>query len=1084
MDKTNNTNNEPMGRVAREAPTEESYLGRIFGGRFQATRLLKNGQGVVTLLGTDLTQGGPVVIKAAAARSLSTGARMRLEHEAAVLRQVQSPYVAPLLELGHEGDLLYLVMPFISGLTLERRLRQAPLAVPDALTVGRSLMRALHEAHDHGVLHRDLKPANVIVNEAGPIERVTMIDFGLARSTRLDASIRDQPVGTARYMSPEQAGLLDHDAGPWSDLYSAGIVLFECLAGRVPFQGDSVGEVLRLHMTVQPPELRSLGLAVPRALDEVIGRLLRKDPRDRYQSAEAVITDLDLIAGALDRGIADPALVVGLGDRRRTLTEPAFVGRGEELATLDAQLDRTRTGQGGLVFLEAEPGGGKSRLLAELAQQSARWGAWVLRGQGLDQAAQGPFQVLAGVAAELISATRLEPTLSDAIRTRMGDHCDAACASLPELAQVLGSPTAQVLGPETFGQARSLEAFAALLDALGTPDRPALVLLDDCQWADELTLKLLGHWQRRHSNGKGQGCHVLLVAAYRSEELPASHALRSVLPAAHLTLAPFQPEDVQRLAESMAGPLPEEAIAVIERLSQGSPFMASAALRGLVESGALVAEVSGWRVEPLAMAGVQSSRHAATFLARRLELLPPEAIGLLSVGAVLGKEFDLDLAASLANQTPAQAIAGLDEARRRHMVWAKPADTRCVFVHDKLRETLLERGSASQRQELHRRVALHLEQHNPQSVFELAYHFDAAGDSERALTYALAAAERARSQHSLEIASQQYRIAERGAQAAEGATRYRVAEGHGDVLMLSGRYEEAAEKFEAARALALDDVARAQLEGKLGELAFKRGDVKTAGSAIERALRLLGHRVPRSPVMFFVLALWETLVQVIHTCLPSLFLARRRLAGAETALLGLRLYSRLAYAYWFDRGRVPCLWAHLREMNLAERYPSTLELAQAYSEHAPVMSLVPYFSRGIAYAEKSLAIRKSLGDLWGQGQSLHFYGVVLYAASRFAECIEKCREAVRLLERTGDRWEVNIARFQIAASLYRLGDLPAAVEEARRIHQSGLQVGDAQASGISLDIWSRASGGRVPEEVIRTELGRPKGDVQGTAQVM
>ncbi|TMQ31201.1 MAG: hypothetical protein E6K70_23045, partial [Planctomycetota bacterium] len=76
-------------------------------------------------------------------------------------------------------------------------------------------------------------------------------------------------------------------------------------------------------------------------------------------------------------------------------------------------------------------------------------------------------------------------------------------------------------------------------------------------------------------------------------------------------------------------------------------------------------------------------------------------------------------------------------------------------------------------------------------------------------------------------------------------------------------------------------------------------------------------------------------------------------------------------------------------MNLAERYPPTPELAQAYSEHAPAMSLIPYFRRGIAYAQKSLAIRKELGDLWGQGQSLHFYGVVLYASSRFHECIEK-----------------------------------------------------------------------------------------------
>ncbi len=148
------------------------------------------------------------------------------------------------------------------------------------------------------------------------------------------------------------------------------------------------------------------------------------------------------------------------------------------------------------------------------------------------------------------------------------------------------------------------------------------------------------------------------------------------------------------------------------------------------------------------------------------------------------------------------------------------------------------------------------------------------------------------------------------------------------------------------------------------------------------------------------------------------------------------------------------------------------------------MSLLAWFERGIVYAEKSLAMRKKFGDLWGQGQSLHFYGIVLYAASRYKDCLVRCRDAVRLLERTGDYWEVNIARFQIAASLYRLGDLAGAVAEAQRMHQSGLDLGDAQASGISLDVWARASLGRLPEGIIQVEMARSTGDVQRHAQVL
>src|SRR5262249_55400636 len=152
------------------------------------------------------------------------------------------------------------------------------------------------------------------------------------------------------------------------------------------------------------------------------------------------------------------------------------------------------------------------------------------------------------------------------------------------------------------------------------------------------------------------------------------------------------------------------------------------------------------------------------------------------------------------------------------------------------------------------------------------------------------------------VAEQQYRIAQRGLGEADEATRYRIAEGLGDVLMLRGRYEQAAQEFEVALTLAQNEVSRAQVEGKLGELAFNRGDVKTAGERIERALRRLGRRIPRSAVAFFLLALWEILVQALHSLLPGVFLARRRLEGADKELLTLRLYSRLAHLYWFHRG--------------------------------------------------------------------------------------------------------------------------------------------------------------------------------------
>src|SRR6516162_80313 len=402
----------------------------------------------------------------------------------------------------------------------------------------------------------------------------------------------------------------------------------------------------------------------------------------------------------------------------------------------------------------------------------------------------------------------------------------------------------------------------------------------------------------------------------------------------------------------------------------------------------------------------------------RVLTLPATARRLLEIIAVSGQplpQTDAWRAAGLSKEDPGT----LTLLRSSRLIRSSgPAEREEVETyHDRVRESILANLAPLERKEHHRPLALTLETsaapepQNDKRIFDLAYHFDAAGDSARALPYALAAAEQSRSQHALRLAEQQYRIAERGA--ADQATCYRVAEGLGDVLRLSGQFEESGRQLRAARALARDDFARAHVESRLAELAFERGDLKETAEAVERALHLLGMTVPRRPITFYLLTAWEGLIQVLHTYFPRLFVARRPLSAGAADLLAARLYSRLSYAYWFQRDPIAVLWTHLRHLNLAERYPPTRELAQAYSQHGPAMTLFGWFRRAIAYVERSLAMRKTFGDLWGQGQSLHFYGAVLYAASRLMECVAKCREALRIFELKGDAWEVSSAHYQI-----------------------------------------------------------------------
>ncbi len=351
---------------------------RVVAGRYRLASELHRGSGVETHLAEDLGAGddaAPVVIKVAALTALSEAAVRRLDHEGVVLAQLDHPNVARLLDHGRDGDVRYLVTPWVPGRSLDARLADGALPVDEALTVIRDVVAALCHAHDHGVLHRDVKPANIVV-DGSPTERAVLIDFGLARSGLLDADIRDIPVGSARYLAPEQAGLIPGPTDERSDLYAVGLTLVECLTGAPMFDGASVGQVLRQKMTGSVPRLDD---SVPRVLRHVADRLVQRDPAERYQRAEALLYDLDRLVEGRRSGRSEPVFVVGSRDRRETLAEPSFVGRRAEIAALEAAVSRAEEGDGGIVVVGAESGAGKSRLLEELGHRVGEPGPPVRR---------------------------------------------------------------------------------------------------------------------------------------------------------------------------------------------------------------------------------------------------------------------------------------------------------------------------------------------------------------------------------------------------------------------------------------------------------------------------------------------------------------------------------------------------------------------------------------------------------------------------------------------------------------------------------------------------------------------------------
>jgi tetratricopeptide (TPR) repeat protein len=1035
--------------------------------RVKIDRVIRERDSIVTSVGSEIPSGAKVVVK-----ELRGGATRSLP-PADPKRSVWTRLILP-SQVDRADGVVRILRPFIEGTPLDERMSQPRSSLEFVLHIGLDVLRALETLHDHGVVHGAVKPSNIIVTADG---RAWLVDPAPVDPVPEEMRAFDGSLDAARYRSPEQAGVLDDPIDPRSDLYSFGAVLFGCLTGRPLHDARDTGELLRAHVLEPPSSIRAEGADAPRVLDEIIGRLLRKDPTDRYATSAAVLQDLLELERRRERGERDPGFVIGLGDVRSSLTEPGLVGRTEELVLLNALLGLAARGRGALVRLEAASGDGKTRILHEAALAASQRGERVFRAEAHELEAPRPVAMLERLAGSILEAAADDPAFADHLTRALATWAPELHTVLPSLRPLLVTDV-EVSGLPS--QSRLQDCLAALFDALGMRQRPAVLLLDDCQWADQLSLGVIGRWSSQPRADR----FVSVVAATRSAGSGSDDLTQIWTSGATIALGTLERDETRDLVSSMAGRVPYEAHAVIARLSGGSPFFVASVLRSMVESGALRPGPNGWKMDPAALATLASTTHEAAIVTRRLGRLSDETLGFLSAGAILGSHASVAESASLARTKVDRIDAILEEARRSGLIWLTEDRDSFSFIHDKVRDGAIRRLGTAERRALHLRAADLIKSGRSGDVFDLAYHYDQAGAADRGLSAAIEATSIARGRQALESAETMLRIAARGVPDADRATRVTVAEELGEVLMLRGSYEESARWLAEARSEAPAGDRAATIEGKLGELAFKRGDVRTAADATERALRMIGRRVPHRTGVLLPLLVKELLVQALHSLFPSFLAGRRPLEEGAVDLLASRLHSRLGYAWWFERGKIATLWTHFRSLNLAERYPATPELAQAYSEHAPAMMLIPWHRRGIRYAQRSHEIRVQLGDLWGQGQSLHFWGAGLYAASAFGASLERMREALELLERTGDQWELNNCRLQIAMAMYRLGDLAGAVDASRAARNAGLEIGDSQARGIGLECWAKATDGLIPEDLIRAELERSGEDVLTIASVM
>lgn len=1039
--------------------------------RYRTLREMPDVSRVNCRLVQDLQTQDRLVIRDLPIQMFKAGLRIRFQNEVRLLSQIECDTYNSMVSHEIGKGRLRLVYRYRDGISLARKIEQSGFSPQSTLRLACDLLKALIKVHGQGCVHRDWRPSHIVMAPGG---EAILSGYGPAWHVNLTAGDSAIGIEGARYASPELAGIIGHDIGPASDLYSLGLILYTVLAGRPMCDAETVGDILLQHSTLDM-EADCFPRETPQQLVSMIERLTQKEPRERYQSASAAHEDANAILKLIENGEKDSSFVIGRTDFRTDLVDPAFVGREPQLQSLQKDLAEVQSGGWRQVLVSCPSGMGKSRLNQEITRLATRHGCFILQGDSIEQAVGEPNAPWMQIVNQVAAFCKLNTGTLDRLRGVMSDYREEVITAMPVLAKVFGWTGGRLAGPDEFGQVRVVAAFAALLTRLGSSETPVMISLDNCQWMDEQSIGILQRVARADAS------YQMLVLSSRVNEGQSSRVRDAAKLDSHLTLGPLDAESIRRLSESMAGALPDEAVQVVQEYAEGSPFMAAAVLRGMVESAVLVSDRDKWVLDHGKLEHFQTAAGAGEVLAGRLDNLPAKARRFLDAAAVIGSEFTLDAVVELSEIDLSQSFALLADIRRHRMLWSKP-DGSYAFAHDKIRDAVLNQLSADIKKEMHGRVGDFFAKTRPDHAYDLAYHYDAAGMHRKALPHALKAATKARDKFALGSARSQLMIAVRAFHVTDIATRHLVESMMSEVLMLQGEYDEAERWLREASRSATTDRDDAVVAQRQGELAFKRGDKVKAVEFYESALTRLGQPICKNRLQLFRSLMIEITAQAFHTLFPVIIRNRKRNPDS-TEQLRLTLYSNIARGYWYTRDKYYTLWAHLRGMNRGERYRPSAVLAHAYSEHAPAMTLLGWYSRGVDYAMRSLEIRRGFNDVWGQGQSRNFISILHYSFSNYSECLRESSQAVAILERTGDFWEVHIARYQYAASLFRLGNLSEAVEQARINYRSAVERSDFQGTGNIIEVWARASLGNIPLDVLQTELNRDVDDAQRNCEV-
>ena len=673
--------------------------------------------------------------------------RYRTEYN--ITKSLKLPGVVQVYDLQKYQNTLVMFLEDFGGESVKIWMQQRQFSLKEFLEIAIATTESLGQIHAANIIHKDINPSNIVVNPT--TQQVKIIDLGIATQlTRETPTLKNPNIleGTLAYISPEQTGRMNRTLDYRTDFYSLGVTFYEMLTHQLPFDSADLLELVHCHIAKQPLPPALINPKIPQVVSDIIMKLMAKTAEERYQSAWGIKADLEECLAQLtsQQNISEfPLGRYDISDRFKIPQK--LYGRDEEIAALLTAFDRASSIQSELMLVAGYSGIGKSVLVQELYKPITQKRGYFIAGKFDQYQRNIPYSAVVTAFQELVRQllTETEEQLKqwrEKLLAALGVNAQVIIEVIPEVELIIGrqAPVPELGATEALN--RFNLAFQNLIKVFTQPEHPLALFIDDLQWADVASLKLI----QLLMSGAAPG--LFLIGAYRDNEVTGGHPLmltleeikKSGATVNSIFLSPLELPIINQLISETVKQLPEKTMLLAELVqgkTGGNPFFLREFLKSLYGEELLNFnyQLGAWQWNLQEIQGRGITDNLVDLMANKIQKMPSATQEVLKLAACIGNRFNLEILAIVHQCSETQTALDLREAIAQGLLLPLADNYQIVefdlprntqekltieykFIHDRIQQAAYSLLSESQQQATHWQIGQLLLQHSSESIRE------------------------------------------------------------------------------------------------------------------------------------------------------------------------------------------------------------------------------------------------------------------------------------------------------------------------------------------------------------------------------